>query len=93
MATQEQIGAARRRLEAKWDDEGSCGSCGWHALLYEHSVDDSDIAEALDNEGGLLLGCHASTRTTRIRTAIVVCVSALTPNVGGEATATARGNL
>ena len=57
MATPEQITEARKTLEAKWDDEGQCGSCGWHALLYEHDVEDCDIAEALDDDGILRLGC------------------------------------
>jgi hypothetical protein len=49
---------ARARLEQKWDSEGSCGSCGWHALLAEHYVDDVDIAEALTiGNGWLELSC------------------------------------
>ena len=59
MATPEQITEARKTLEAKWDDEGQCGSCGWHALLYEHDVEDCDIAEALDGDGILRLGCRS----------------------------------
>jgi|GEM_PF-4740041 len=55
MATQQQIDEARKRLEAKFWTEGACASCGWHALLYEHDVTDEDIADALDNEGGVLL--------------------------------------
>lgn len=54
MATKEQIDAARARLEAKWDSEGACTSCDWHAALYEHGVTDAEIAEALDSEDGLL---------------------------------------
>ncbi len=48
------IVAARALLESKWDAEGECGSCGWHAALYEHRVDDDDIADALKNNGGVL---------------------------------------
>lgn len=52
------IAEARARLEAKWDAEGDCGSCGWHAALYEHNVEDSEIAEALEKNGGILeLSC------------------------------------
>lgn len=54
MATQQQIQEARKRLEAKFATDGACRSCGWHALLYEHDVTDEDIANALDNEGGVL---------------------------------------
>jgi hypothetical protein len=54
MATAEQIKAARVILESKWDHEGQCGSCGWHGLLYEHRVDDDDIADAIDKEAGIL---------------------------------------
>ena len=58
MATTEQIKEARTLLESKWDSEGICGSCGWHALLYEHNVSDDEIEEALDNDGGwLFLTC------------------------------------
>lgn len=60
MATPEQIAAARVLLEQRWDAEGSCGSCGWHAALYEHRVDDSMLADALDNTGGVLrLSCQS----------------------------------
>lgn len=54
MATPDQIAAARALLQQRWDSEGECGSCGWHAALYEHDVDDSMLADALDNEAGLL---------------------------------------
>ena len=54
MATKEQIDAARQRLEDRFAEQGACRSCGWHALLWEHSVDDSAIADALDNCGGVL---------------------------------------
>lgn len=59
MATPEQIQESRKLLEAQWDSEGECGSCGWHALLYEHDVEDCDIAEALDGDGILRLGCRS----------------------------------
>lgn len=54
MATKEQVDAARLVLKNKWDSMGSCGSCGWHGLLYEHNVEDSDIAYAIDNDAGML---------------------------------------
>lgn len=58
MITQEQIDKARERLEQKWDAEGACNSCGWHAALYEHEVEDEDIQWALeDGQGWLELGC------------------------------------
>jgi hypothetical protein len=54
----EKIAAARAKLEAKWDDEGDCGSCGWHACLYEHHVSDEDIQSALEDDAGWLhLSC------------------------------------
>lgn len=50
--------AARAVLESKWDADGDCRSCGWHAALYEHEVDDSDILDALQNRNGILeLSC------------------------------------
>lgn len=56
--TKEEIAAARQRLEQKWDAEGDCGSCGWHACLYEHHVIDEDIENALEFDNGLLrLSC------------------------------------
>ena len=53
----EGIELARKTLEAKWDSEGECASCGWHAALWEHSVDDWEIEEALNNGGILELSC------------------------------------
>ena len=54
----DKIQKARERLEAKWDTEGECGSCGWHGSLYEHGVDDGEIQEALESNSGFLhLGC------------------------------------
>lgn len=59
MIEQKQIDEARKRLEDKWDDEGHCGGCGWHACLYEHRVTDEDIAEALEERKGMLeLSCR-----------------------------------
>ncbi len=57
MSTHEQIVAARIRLEQEWDSHGSCGSCGWHAALYEHAVSDSELQGALDSGGQLELMC------------------------------------
>lgn len=54
MVMQEQVLQAKKRLEEKWDNEGDCGSCGWHACLYEHHVEDWEIALALDQNKGLL---------------------------------------
>lgn len=54
----EAIAAARAELERRWDAEGACGSCGWHAALYEHDVEDADLADALRNNGRLELGCR-----------------------------------
>lgn len=59
MSTQKAISEARKRLESKWDSEGDCKSCGWHACLYEHNVTDDDIADALDNNNGEIeLSCQ-----------------------------------
>ena len=59
MAGKIEIDAACRRLENKWDAEGDCKSCGWHACLYEHMIKDSEISEALDNNNGVLeLSCQ-----------------------------------
>lgn len=76
MATLEQITAARALLEQRWNAEGACGSCGWHAALYEHDVDDAMLAEALDNDDGVLrMPCQSddgdaySHRGVRIRVA------------------------
>lgn len=53
MATPEQITEARKTLEAKWNQEGDCASCGWHALLSEHAVEDggslTNLNELLDH--------------------------------------------
>lgn len=56
--TPQMIAAARAELERRWDQEGECGSCGWHAALYEHDVTDDDLAEALTDGGRLELGCR-----------------------------------
>ncbi|RJO66948.1 MAG: hypothetical protein C4523_10675 [Myxococcales bacterium] len=54
----ETIAKARAELERRWDGEGYCGSCSWHAALYEHDVTDDDLAEAIRNGGRLELGCQ-----------------------------------
>lgn len=52
------VAEARKILEQKWDLDGDCGSCGWHAALYEHDVSDADIEWALEsNKGVLELSC------------------------------------
>lgn len=52
------IDEARRRLEDRWDNQGECRSCGWHAALYEHDVTDSDLEYAIEhNDSVLELGC------------------------------------
>lgn len=53
----EQINEARQVLEAKWDSEGECASCGWHASLHEHEVGDWEIEQALMDGGILELSC------------------------------------
>lgn len=55
----ETIARARAELERRWSAEGECGSCGWHAALYEHDVTDDDIVEAIGNGGRLELGCRS----------------------------------
>lgn len=57
MANLKQIIDAIETLKSKWDNEGSCKSCGWHALLCEHEVDYRDVGEALDADGVLRLSC------------------------------------
>jgi hypothetical protein len=60
MATVEQISEARKLLESRWDAQGACRSCGYHAALYEHDVLDEQIEDAIDNENGVLeLGCFS----------------------------------
>ena len=51
------IKLGREELESKWSDEGCCNSCGWHAALYEHGVEDWEIIEAVQGDGVLKLGC------------------------------------
>lgn len=55
--TQEMINAARKVLEEKWQEEGECQSCGWHAALYEHNVEDWEIMSAISTDGILELSC------------------------------------
>lgn len=51
---------AKLILESKWDSEGACDSCGYHACLYEYHLNDLDIWEALYYEDGLLhLPCYS----------------------------------
>jgi len=54
MATTEQINHAREILQQKLNQEGQCPSCGWHALLSEHNVNDFEIIYALDHNNGIL---------------------------------------
>lgn len=56
--TEERVAEAFSELERRWDGEGQCSSCGWHAALYEHRVTYDDVAEALRNGGLLELGCQ-----------------------------------
>jgi len=52
------IEKAKEVLEAKWSDQGACGSCGWHSSLFECYIDDSDIEWAVDENNGVIeLGC------------------------------------
>lgn len=53
------IETAKSILESKWDREGGCNSCGYHACLYEHRVDDMDIRDALAYNGILHLPCYS----------------------------------
>lgn len=53
------IETAKSILEYKWDREGGCNSCGYHACLYEHRVDDMDIRDALMYNGILHLPCYS----------------------------------
>lgn len=54
----DRIEQARKRLTERWDIDGDCASCGWHAALYEYDVSDSDLKYALDHDDGVLyLSC------------------------------------
>lgn len=33
----------KSRLEDRWDDQGDCRSCGWHAALYEYGEIGPDV--------------------------------------------------
>jgi len=57
MVSDADIAEARKRLEAAWDQQGGCDSCGWHALLGEYYLDDLDIRHALEKGGTLRLPC------------------------------------
>lgn len=46
----------RKRIEALWDQSGDCGSCGWHACLYEYYMSDEELASCVEN-GILHLPC------------------------------------
>lgn len=60
MATKQQIEAAKDILSKSWENSGACASCGWHALLTEHEIDDEIIEEALDDYNGILkLTCQS----------------------------------
>lgn len=48
------IAQAMERIKTAWDSEGACRSCGHHAALYEYHIDESDIIDALENNGGVL---------------------------------------
>ncbi len=52
--TDEDVKQARDMLEAVWGDKGYCGSCGWHADLSEHDVNDLQIKSALEDHNGFL---------------------------------------
>lgn len=60
-----QVAAARAVLEQKWDAEGACASCGWHAALGEYHVDADDIRDALQHGGKLILQCISKDDETR----------------------------
>lgn len=60
IATPEQISKAREILKKNWENEGDCMSCGWHACLYEHDVEDYQISDALADDGILRLTCVSS---------------------------------
>lgn len=54
----DEIKVWRERLESLWNNNGDCGSCGWHGTLYEHEVEDGDIQWAIEKNNGILeLGC------------------------------------
>ena len=59
------VAKAHLLLEQKWGAEGDCASCGWHAALGEHDVDDDDIIHALQNGGILTLACLSKDDDTR----------------------------
>lgn len=53
----EEISNGWQVLRKKWGQEGACRSCGWHAFLSEHEVEDIDIKEAVESDGILYLEC------------------------------------
>lgn len=75
MANQEQIEAAWQALRERWEDQGACGSCGWHAALYEHGVDDAEISEALDTGGVLELPCLSDNEDPSLHRGVRVDIS------------------
>lgn len=60
MTTPDEISAAFDRLESRWDEQGGCRTCGFHAQLAEHDVDETDILWAMNHcDGQLRLSCQA----------------------------------
>lgn len=72
----QEIEKARILLESKWDSEGGCNSCGYHACLYEHQVDDLDIWEAIHYEDGILhLPCYSDKEDSDMHRGININIS------------------
>jgi hypothetical protein len=51
------VGRIREYLKEAWDDQGDCASCGWHAMLYEHYLEDEDILNSIGRDGVLRIPC------------------------------------
>jgi hypothetical protein len=51
-------------VKKEWENQGSCASCGWHALLYEYDLEfDIDINE---KKKRIELPCHTDDDENRI---------------------------
>jgi hypothetical protein len=54
MSERNQTERARDLLVQRWDAEGMCESCNWHAALGEYDITDDDIADAMQGAAGVL---------------------------------------
>jgi hypothetical protein len=52
------IAQAIKLIEDNWNNIGMCSSCGYHASLHEHGIQDYEIENALKDDGVLELLCQ-----------------------------------